>query len=126
MPRVACDDFRRQLRIDYFVFRAFSPLIFLEAFHPNIRQPSVKLLALRGWASYSWGRSGLVATVAYATYFRSAAASALPGATVTVQDVLIPRGGVEPGEQIERRAHPGNCRYYPGRSACQIDLPEVT
>ena len=27
----ACDDFRRQLRVDYFVFHALSPLIFLEA-----------------------------------------------------------------------------------------------
>src|SRR5580700_6519376 len=31
MPHVACDDFRRQVRIDYFVFHALSPLIFLEA-----------------------------------------------------------------------------------------------
>jgi hypothetical protein len=27
----ACDDFRRQLRVDYFVFHALSPLFFFEA-----------------------------------------------------------------------------------------------
>src|SRR5580704_14506447 len=36
MPHVACDDFRRQVRIDYFVFHALSPLIFLEALSSEV------------------------------------------------------------------------------------------
>ena len=78
MPHVTCDDFRRQVWIDYFVVHALFPWFFSESYNPKIRQPSVKftrgavsgrsLAAVRSGGSGSLTGSGrILATILFSS-----------------------------------------------------------